>query len=500
MDWWPVGPKWLIICQPELISKYVTTTQSLPKSKLTTGFVDRLLGKNNIIGLEGHEWKMMRSIFNPGFAATHLISLVPYIVDSSLILRDILLQKAQQNQLFSLDSVLTRYAIDIIGKITLDTDFDSQRQPNPIVDTFRRQVDLMPSASSIGPLDDINLVRPIRLWLNMRKLDRLIGAELDGKIATRVAYQNGNGHSDDKAASAKDRKRSVVDLALDAYEKENPLSTSGMSSSTMPPWFRTTAIDSIKTFIFAGHDTTATTIGYTLYMLHLHPKVHQRLVAELDGVYGADSNGETIAEHIRHSPHSIHKLEYLTAIIKEILRLFTPASTLRMMPKHGQAQPKDMFLTDPRTGNSYPMEGFDIWCVSHSTHRDEDFFPDAVKFVPERFLPKETPYPEAQLHTPAGKDAWRPFEKGPRNCIGQELAMIESKVLLATVVKDIDFTAEYDGVPIETWTPVETVDEYKDQKPGTEKMTIEGHRAYQVLAGAANPSSGLPGRVRLRKQ
>ncbi|RVX71121.1 hypothetical protein B0A52_03487 [Exophiala mesophila] len=484
------------------MSKYITTTQSLPKSNLTTDFVDRLLGKNNIIGLEGHEWKMMRSVFNPGFAASHLISLVPYIVDSSLILRGILLQKAQTNELFSLDTILVRYAIDIIGKITLDTDFDSQRRPNAIVDTFRRQVDLMPSASSIGPLDDINLVRPVRLWLNMRKLDRLIGAELDRKIATRATYQNGNGHSDEKiAASSRDRKRSVVDLALDAYEKENPVSTSGnCASSTMTPWFRNTAIDSLKTFIFAGHDTTATTIGYTLYMLHLHPKIYQRLVDEIDGIYGTGCNGEDIAEQIRQTPHTIHRLEYLNAIIKEVLRLFPPASTLRTTSKKGQERaPKDLFLTDPKTGHSYPLEGFQIWCLSHATHRHEDYFPDPIKFVPERFLPHETPYPDALLHTSRGKDAWRPFEKGPRSCVGQELAMIESKVLLATVVKDIDFTAEYDGKPVESWTPIETRDEYKDQRPGYEKMTIEGHRAYQVLAGAANPAAGLPGRVRLRK-
>lgn len=504
MDWRPFGPKWLIIIDPEIMSKYCTTGQSLPKSPLTTTFLARLLGKNNMVSLEGQEWKLMRSIFNPGFAATHLISLVPYMVDSGLILLDILHQKAKTNELFRLDSVTARYAIDIIGKIAMDTDFDSQRQTHPIVETFRHQVDLMPTVSGVNPLESLNMVRPVRLWWNMRKLNKLIGDEVDKRIALRATEVKANGSNNGKPSSSKDRKRSIVDLALDAYEKDIGTTPSGnpssFSSPKMTSWFRTTAIDSIKTFIFAGHDTTSSTIAYTLYLLHLHPKVTKRLSAELDTVFGPDSTGRSIAEQIRANAHTINKLDYLNVVLKEVLRLFPPASTLRGFSSHNQSQVKDLVFTDPQTNRSFPMKDFAMWPLAHSAHRHEAYFPDPIKFIPERFLPNETPYPHAKLHTPAGKEAWRPFEKGPRNCIGQELAMIESKVVLATIVKDLDFTPEYDGVPIETWTPIETVDEYRDMRPGVETMTIEGHRPYQVLAGAANPKDGMTGRVRLRRE
>jgi hypothetical protein len=148
-------------------------------------------------------------------------------------------------------------------------------------------------------------------------------------------------------------------------------------------------------------------------------------------------------------------------------------------------------------------------------HRNEAYFPRPIEFIPERFIPSKTPFPDCKLHTPAGKDAWRPFEKGPRNCIGQELAMMEIKVVLALVVREIDFTAEFDGVRIEPalpgtkdedaekvlrWKPVETRDEYADGVAGTQRMTIEGHRAYQMLQGAARPVGGMPGRLMLRKE
>lgn len=451
-----------------------------------------------MVSIDGPKWKMLRSIFNPGFSASHLMSLVPYMLDSTLIFVNACREKAKTSELFQLDKMATRYAIDIIGKVAMDTDFNSQIRPHPIVETFRRQITLLP-ATSIGPFDDLNPLRPFQLWWNTRKLNALIGKEVDRKIAARASAAQSqsqtNGHAS-KPVSFKERRRSILDLALDAYEKENPASATQKTAFSAA--FRETLVDSLKTFIFAGHDTTSATISYTMYLLHLHPQVHKRVAAELDSVFGRDCTPEQIAAEVRSQPHSINRLEYLNAVLKETLRLFPPASTLRVLsPDDGI---KDFFITDPKSGRSYPMRGFDVWPVAHMIHRNEAYFPEPVKFIPERFLPSETPFPDAKLFTPAGKDAWRPFEKGPRNCIGQELAMMESRILLACIVKEVDFTAEFDGKKIDSWTPIETVDEFADGIPGAKRRTIEGHAAYQVLSGAANPASAMPGRLRLRKK
>ncbi|KAK4935590.1 hypothetical protein LTR10_023384 [Elasticomyces elasticus] len=496
VDWWPLGPRWLFVADPELTSKYITTGQSLRKSHLTTSYLKRLLGKFNMVILEGQQWKFLRSIFNPGFSASHLITLVPYIVDATVVFLDILREKARTNELIKLDFYSTRYTIDIIGKIVMETDFDSQTRDHPIVTTFRRQVELMPVSTSITPLLDFSLINEIKLWRNERKLDALIGAEIDKRIALRNQERQSA-----QPSEKKDRKRSVVDLALDAYDKETAGTSGSKTSSTneLMASFRTTAIDSIKTFIFAGHDTTSATISYTMYLLRLHPEVHAKLVAEVKTVFGSDAATSTaLADAIKRDPHALNKLEYMTAVIKEVLRLFPPASTLR---EYDTATGKEDAMIDLKTGQRLPMKGFDLWPVATMIHRNEAFFPDPVKFVPERFLPHQTPYPDAKLHTPAGKDAWRPFEKGPRNCIGQELAMLETKIALSLVVPELDFTAEYDGKPINVgdWVPVETRDEYKDGRPGVERLTIEGHRPYQVLLGAARPADGMTGRLRLRR-
>jgi cytochrome P450 len=492
VDLWPLGPRIMYIADPEVASKFITTGQSLPKSPLETDFINKLLGDKNMVSAEGHNWKSLRTMFNPGFSASHLMTLVPYIVDASMVFHDIIQQKAETGELFQMEEVATRLTIDIIGKVVLDSDFDSQKGTHPIVDTFRERVRLMPDATAIYPWQDIKITRPFKLWVNGKKLDRLIGQELDLKINARAQSR------DEKPTSAKARKKSVVDLALDGYEHEirKDEDVEGFNA-TLNAGVRGDIIDSMKTFIFAGHDTTASTISYIYYLLHFHPTVYRKLRKELDDVFGATSTTADIAAEIEVDPHIINKLDYTNAIIKETLRLFPPASTMRYMPAESDPA-KVVYLTDPKTGRQLPLSGWTAWPPAYLIARNEEYFPSPAHFIPERFIPSQTPFPDSKLLTPAGKDAWRPFEKGPRHCIGQELAMIESKVIMALAMRDFDFVAEFDGKKCDSWTPIETVDEFKDGRPGSERRTIEGHRCYQVLKGAAKPRDSMPGRVTRR--
>ena len=453
VDWWPLGPRWLFMSDPELISQYVTTAQNLPKSILETAFLDKFLGDSNMVSIEGEKWKTQRSMFNPGFSTAHLMTLVPYIVDSSLVFCDVINQKAKTNHLFQLEGVGTHLTIDIIGKVVLDSDFDSQKALHPIVETFRARAPLMPAQQAVLDTTWIEFRRRFRLWRNGRELDRLIGEELDRKMAARFTSQNGHANGSATKPPSKDRKRSVVDLALDAYEKQFP-DQRFKPGQPMNKFFRSTCIDSMKTFIFAGHDTTASTIAYIFYFLHTHPTVHDKMAAELDSVFGPGASATEIADRIKSDSYITNNLPYMLAVIKETLRLFPPASTLRFTSTPG--------LVFPMPGEptkKMPLSGYDIWPIIALVHRNEKFFPEPLKFVPERFLPNQTPYPDSLLHTPTGKDAWRPFEKGPRSCIGEQLAMLETKVILALTVKDFDFVAEYDNGPIHSCAPVESADE-----------------------------------------
>ena len=105
--------------------------------------------------------------------------------------------------------------------------------------------------------------------------------------------------------------------------------------------------------------------------------------------------------------------DYSSDLIRETMRIFPPASTLRRWDNYrGQVGTTSM-ITDPKTGKQLPLvagAGHAIWPLVHLIARNERFFPEPTKFIPERFIQSRTPYPDAELFTTAGKDAFRPFE------------------------------------------------------------------------------------------
>ena len=505
VDWRPFGPKWLFIADPAVAAQYVTTTQSLPKSSLEVGYMNRFLGGNNMVTLEGARWKSIRSMFNPGFSATNIMTLVDYIVDATLTFCDVMKEKAESNELFELEEYATRLTIDIIGKVTLDADMQAQKKLHPIVEAFRARVPMMPRADAIFPWQDVDVLRTLKLWWNGRQLNQAISDELDLKIIRRAKEIEA-----EASGTSKNKKRSVIDLALNAWEKEVAMAGEGKMSdvritkpSQVPKGLRTDIVDQVKTFFFAGHDTTSSTMSYILYLLHRYPEVQAKLKTELDNFFPP---GTSAADKIKSDPYIINKLEYTTAIIRETMRIFPPASTLRMVdPAH---PPSHTMITDPRTGKQFPMAGSHIYPTAFMIHRNKRFFPQPTHFIPERFIPSQTPFPDAELFTPAGKEAFRPFEKGPRNCIGQELAMIETKIIMALTVREFDFILEYPGEPADLQYPIpdSTVEEYSEnteygraiREDPTKRNRVEGHRVFQVLKGSAKPTGGCPGRIRLR--
>lgn len=501
VDWRPFGSLFLYIADPVAASQYVTTGVSLPKSPLMAGFVERLLGKNNMVTLEGARWKSVRSIFNPGFSSTNIMGLADVIVDASLAYCELIRTKAETGELFELENYLTKLTIDIIGRVVLDTDMSALRKPHPISRLFRERVRFMPPSDAVFPWQAVDLLRPLKLFLNERKLNHEISKELDQKIYRRAKEIADGEQSGAKVA----KKRSVVDLALSAYEKEASMAKGGSevritTSQDLPEALRADIVDSVKTFIFAGHDTTSSTLCWANYLLHRYPEAYAKLKAELD-TFLPGKLADTAAK-IKEDPYIVNKLEYTTAVLRETLRIFPPASTLRCAVPNG-------FLIDSQTEAKIPMlPDSHPWSVSHMIHRNTRFFPRPLEFIPERFIPSQTPFPDAELFTEAGRDAFRPFEKGPRNCIGQELAMLEGKIILALTAREFDFVLEYPGEgPDARYPAVESAaqelgedTEYgRGVRDGTVRpIHVEGHRVWPSLLGAAKPNGGCPGRIYFR--
>ena len=302
-----------------------------------------------------------------------------------------------------------------------------------------------------NPLTHINPIRPLVHWYNSRRMNKYINRELEN------SYTKNRGNSD---------KKSIVSLALKFYLEES----AAKGKNEIDKTFKEFAASQMKLFLFAGHDTTATTICYVYHLLSRNPSALRKVRAEHDMVFGKDTT--RIISIINSEPHLLNQLPYTLAVIKETLRLF-PVVTI---PRAGHP---DISLTDSE-GCKYPTKDCLVWGNHHALHRNPHWWPQPDSFIPERWLVHDDDplYPV--------KNAWRPFEWGPRNCIGQELALLEMKMIAALTIRDFNVTGAY-----EEW----------DRLHGTKNAnkTVNGERAYQIQLGSAHPSDGFPCRVTLAK-
>jgi acid phosphatase len=290
---------------------------------------------------------------------------------------------------------------------------------------------------------------------------------LDDRFATGKA----------KAPTAR-KSKTGIDLALELYAKENSDQV-GATATTMNAEFRKAAIDNLLVLLFAGHDTTSSTLCYCYKLLWDHPHTLAAARKELDEVFGVDISA---ADQLRADPFLVNKLDYLLAVIKEVLRLWPPASG----SKKGR---KDLFVQEPLSGEMLPTEGVTVWIPSFATGRSKKIWGDDVdNFQPERFLP------ENMAKLPA--NAWRPFETGPRNCIGQELSLIELKTVLALTLREFDIRSAFEDLPLLSndgtlWT--------KDKSFRKGPQKVFGDDMYQILLATGKPREGMPARVKRRK-
>jgi len=163
--------------------------------------------------------------------------------------------------------------------------------------------------------------------------------------------------------------------------------------------------DEVATMMIAGHETTATTLFWSLYLLALDPATQQELAAEIQlALQGAGAAGGIELERLR----------LTRAVIDETVRLYPPAYLIAR-----QAKAPDVIA-------GLPVQRHDVMLIAPwLLHRHEKLWRDPNAFIPQRFLPSAAP-PE--------KFAYLPFGAGPRVCIGAHFALVEATLALAKLI------------------------------------------------------------------
>ncbi|MEH1807672.1 MAG: cytochrome P450 [Nostoc sp.] len=165
--------------------------------------------------------------------------------------------------------------------------------------------------------------------------------------------------------------------------------------------------DELLTILFAGHETTATTLAWAFYQIHQNPDVLSKLQQELDSL-GENPN-----------PMEIAQLPYLSAVCQE---------TLRMYPVLPGLFPRITKSSINIAGYQFPPDTTLMPSI-YLLHYREDLYPNPQQFNPERFLKRQ--------YSP-----WEfiPFGGGSRRCLGYALAQLEIKLVLATVLSNYQLT------------------------------------------------------------
>ncbi len=181
--------------------------------------------------------------------------------------------------------------------------------------------------------------------------------------------------------------------------------------------------DQVMIFITAGHETTATALTFTLYLLARHPEVQQRVRAEAVQVLGAGPVDARAAD----------RLTTTKMVAKEALRLYPPAYALTRSS------------VTPDVIGGHPVPAGALMLVSPwATHRHPDFWTDAERFDPDRFSPER----EAARH----RYAWFPFGGGPRACIGVHFSVLELAIITAAITRAYTLTCPQQQLPLSAAT------------------------------------------------
>jgi len=160
-------------------------------------------------------------------------------------------------------------------------------------------------------------------------------------------------------------------------------------------------------FFLAGHETSASSLTWTLYELSQNPTIQQRARDEVMKQIGPDNVP---------SWDDLSKLDYVSNVIKESLRLWNPVNGI-------------MRITNtPMTLCDYQIPvGTTVFISFFSIHHDPNIWPDPYKFDPDRFTQENS----ATRHP----YAWLPFSAGPRSCIGNKFSLLEMKLTIAMMLQ-----------------------------------------------------------------
>ena len=346
-----------------------------------------LLGEG-MITAEHASWRTQRQAAQPAFHRQRIRTYAENIVELATVSRE----QVRAGESFDLSRFLMELALKIVAKTLFNTELDAEaamiaQEINNIMDVYNFMMVL--------PAPQLFLHFPLPQVVKFHRARRRVDAAVNRMIEEHL-------HG---------AKRGTGDLLSMMIETlPNVESEAGKEQLR----------DQVVTIFLAGYETTANALAWTFRLVGEHPEVERKLLQEIARVL----NGRAP------TMEDVPQFKYAEMVLAEAMRLYPPA----------WAQVRQA-LRDFDLGGYRLPAGTTVVMSQWIMHRSEEFFPDPLRFDPERFLPA------AKAGRP--KFAYFPFGGGARQCIGEAFAWMEGILVLTTLLQRWHFHL----VPGQNFTP-----------------------------------------------
>jgi cytochrome P450 len=239
---------------------------------------------------------------------------------------------------------------------------------------------------------------PSPAWLKYKAAVKTLNDYVSGIITRRWELRR----QEASAGGKSDRKNDVLDKILGAIDPEE----------WGPEWIKQIR-DELKTFVLAGHETSASMLTWSLYELMVSKEKTAKLRQESAAVY---KNMDTRTMQAPPSKEALGGLQFSECCLRESLRKYSNVpSVVRMAAE------------DIEVGDYFIPKGSTVMLNLQGAHHDPKYWPEPEQWRPERFLEPIAPY------------TFVAFAEGPRMCLGQYLSLLETKIVLSMLVHTYDF-------------------------------------------------------------
>ncbi|XP_029360354.1 cytochrome P450 4T8 isoform X1 [Echeneis naucrates] len=382
----------LNIHHPDYVKTLLASTE--PKDDMAYRFIESWIGDGLLVS-KGQKWFRHRRLLTPGFHYDILKGYVQLMSDSAKTMLDKWESYADTNKPFELFEHVSLMTLDSILQCAFSYKSNCQTEggKNTYIKAVYEVSDLINLRFRMFPYHSDLIFNLSPHGFRYRKVRKVAHSHTEEVIRKRKEVLK---KVEELESIQSKRNLDFLDILLFARdEKKQGLSDEDLRAE-------------VDTFMFEGHDTTASGVSFILYCLACHPE-HQKICRDevIEVLQGKDTMGW----------EDLNKIPYTTMCIKESLRLYPP------VPGISRKLTKPMTFID---GRSVPA-GFQVGVSIFGIHRNAAIWENPDVFDPLRFLPENV--------SKRSPHAFVPFSAGPRNCIGQNFAMNEMKVVIALTLR-----------------------------------------------------------------